>query len=115
MKVNGKFYRQGTTEKGNVRFNAVAPTEYTIQVIAPGFERVEKSIDAQNQGTAELKLSMQMQPAAEGDDAATAARIGALSSKPQRKLGKAPDPLRTPKPQTARTHLDQPSHSPPDH
>src|SRR5260370_23001116 len=42
MKVNGQFYRQGTTEKGNVRFNAVAPTEYTIQAIAPGFERVEK-------------------------------------------------------------------------
>src|SRR5712692_10421996 len=43
MKLNGQFYRQGTTEKGNVRFNAVAPTEYTIQVIAPGFERDRKS------------------------------------------------------------------------
>src|SRR5258708_15934696 len=65
MKVNGQFYRQGTTEKGNVRVNAVAQTEYTKQVIARGFERVEKRIDAQNQGTAELRVSMQMQPATE--------------------------------------------------
>src|SRR5260370_42072708 len=115
MKVNGQFYRQGTTEKRNVRFNAVAPTEYTIQVIAPGFERVEKSIDAQNQGTAELKVSMQMQPAAEGDDAATAARIGALTSKAQKELGKALEALRTSKPEKARSHLDAVYRSPPDH
>src|SRR5258708_6218344 len=61
MKVNGQFYRQGTTEKGNVRFNAVAPTEYTIQVIAPGFERVQNNIDAQNQPTADLQINIQKQ------------------------------------------------------
>jgi len=45
------FNRQGTTKKGNVRFNAVAPTEYTVQVIAPGFGRVAKNIDVQDHGT----------------------------------------------------------------
>jgi Tfp pilus assembly protein PilF len=115
MKLNGQFYRQGTTKKGTVRFDAVAPTEYTIQVIAPGFERVAKNIDAQNQGTAELKVSIQMQPAAEADDAATAARIGALTSRAQKELGKALEALRTSKPEKARSHLDAAYRSAPNH
>ena len=115
MKSDGQFYRQGTTKKGNVRFNAVAPTEYTIQVIAPGFGRVAKNIDAQDHGTAELKVSIQMQPAADGDDAETAERIDALTSKAQKELGKALEALRTRKPGEARNHLDAVYRSAPDH
>ena len=115
MKSNGKFYRQGTTKKGNVRFNAVAPTEYTVQVIAPGFGRVAKNVDVQEHGTAELKVSIQLQPAADGDDAATAERINALTSKAQKELGKALEALRTSKPAEARNHLDAAYRSAPDH
>jgi len=115
MKSNGQFYRQGTTKKGNVRFNAVAPTEYTVQVIAPGFGRVAKNIDVQEHGTAELKVSIQLQPAADGDDAATAERINALTSKAQKELGKALEALRTSKPAEARNHLDAAYRSAPDH
>src|SRR4029077_11396835 len=106
MKSNGQFYRQGTTKKGNVRFNAVAPTEYTVQVIAPGFGRVAKHIDVQDHGTPELKVSIQLQPAADGDDAATEERFNALTSKAQKELGKALEALRTSKPGEARNHLD---------
>ena len=35
----GQFYRQGTTKAGYITFNNVAPTEYTVQVIAPAYER----------------------------------------------------------------------------
>src|SRR6267378_83699 len=115
MKWNGQFYRQGTTKKGNVRFNAVAPTEYTIQVIATGFGRVAKNIDAQDHGTAELKVSIQMQPAADEDDAATAESINALTSKARKELGKALEALRTSKPGEARSHLDAVYRSAPDH
>ena len=115
MKSNGQFYRQGTTKKGNVRFNAVAPTEYTVQVIAPGFGRVAKNIEVQDHGTAELKVSIQMQPAADGDDAETAERIDALTSKAQKELGKALEALRTRKPGEARNHLDAVYRSAPDH
>jgi len=115
MKSNGQFYRQGTTKKGNVRFNAVAPSEYTVQVIAPGFGRVTKNIDVQEHGTAELKVSIQLQPAADGDDAATAERINALTSKAQKELGKALEALRTSKPAEARNHLDAAYRSAPDH
>ncbi len=113
MKLNGQFYRQGMTKKGNVRFNAVAPTEYTIQVVAPGFGRVAKHIDAQRTG--ELKVSIQMQPAADGDDAATAERIAALPSKAQKELGKALEALRTSKTGEARSHLDAVYRSAPNH
>src|SRR5260370_16630907 len=72
-------------------------------------------MDAKNKGRAERKVRMQMQPAAEGDDAATAARIGALSSKAQKELGKALEALRTSKPEKARSHLDAVNRSAPDH
>src|SRR5467141_1044078 len=102
-------------KKGNVRFNAVAPTEYTVQVIAPGFGRVAKNVDVQEHGTAELKVSIQLEPAADGDDAATAERINALTSKAQKELGKALEALRTSKPAEARNHLDAAYRSAPDH
>src|SRR5712664_2970243 len=115
MKSNGQFYRQGTTKKGNVRFNAVAPTEYTVQVIAPGFGRVAKNVDVQEHGTAELKVSIQLEPAADGDDAATAERINALTSKAQKELGKALEALRTSQPAEAPNHLATAYRSAPDH
>jgi len=115
MKLNGQFYRQGTTKKGNVRFNAVARTEYTIQVIAPGFERVAKNIDVQDRGTAEMKIAIQMQPTADGDDAATAERIAALPFKAQKELGKALAALRASEPVKARSHLDAVYRSAPNH
>jgi tetratricopeptide (TPR) repeat protein len=114
MKLDGQFYRQGTTEKGNVRFDAVAPTEYTIQVIAPGFERITKNIDAQDRGTTQLKVSIQMQPA-DGDDARTAEKIDPLPSKAQKELGKGLEALRTSKPEKARSHLDAVYRSAPNH
>jgi tetratricopeptide (TPR) repeat protein len=115
MKLDGQFYRQGTTEKGNVRFDAVAPTEYTIQVIAPGFGRVTKNIDAQDRGTTELKVSIKMQPEADGDDAANAEKIDALPSKARKELGKGLEALRTSKPEKARSHLDAVYRSAPNH
>src|SRR5689334_25216951 len=36
---------QGTTLGGNIRFRGVAATEYTIRVVAPGYESVAKEID----------------------------------------------------------------------
>src|SRR5260370_33510341 len=56
-----------------------------------------------------------MQPGAEGDEPATAARIGALTSKAQKELGKALEALRTSKPEKARSHLDAVYRSAPNH
>ena len=42
----GLLYRQGTTTQGHLRWNAIAPMRYEIQVVAPGFERAIQEIDA---------------------------------------------------------------------
>ncbi len=34
----GQLYRQGTTRNGHLRWNELAPMQYGIQVVAPGFE-----------------------------------------------------------------------------
>lgn len=65
--VAGQLYRQGTTRKGHLRWNAVAPMQYRIQVVAPGFERAVQEIDAQ--GTGEVRVTVQLRSQAGGDRA----------------------------------------------
>jgi tetratricopeptide (TPR) repeat protein len=63
--VAGQLYRQGTTRKGHLRWNEVAPMQYRIQVIAPGFDRAVQEIDAN--GTGEVRVTVQLRPQAGGD------------------------------------------------
>jgi tetratricopeptide (TPR) repeat protein len=113
VKLNGQLYRQGTAKAGHVRFNDVAPTEYAIQVVAPGFGKVVKQIDAQSK--TEMKVTIRLQEAAEGEDAGAEARIASLAPKAQKELGKALEALRAKKPAEARSHLDMVQRSAPNH
>jgi len=63
----GQPCRQGTTKKGHLRWNEVAPMQYRIQVVAPGFERAIQEIDAHGEG--EVKVIVQLRPQAGGDKA----------------------------------------------
>jgi hypothetical protein len=67
MTLAGQPCRQGTTKKGHLRWNEVAPMQYKIQVVAPGFERAIKEIDAHGEG--EVKVIVQLRPQAAGDKA----------------------------------------------
>ena len=60
MRLNGQVYKQGTAKAGYVRLNDLAPTEYNVQVVAPGFTAVTKRVDTQ--GSA-LKVTIQLEPA----------------------------------------------------
>jgi len=58
--VAGQLYRQGTTTRGHLRWNEVAPIRYEIQVVAPGFERAIQEIDAN--GAGDVAVTVHLQP-----------------------------------------------------
>jgi tetratricopeptide (TPR) repeat protein len=105
-KLNGQFYKQGTAKDGYVRFNELAQSEYNVQVLAPGFGRLTKQIDAYPQGETLLKVTLQLEPGAEGIDATTDMEVAALAPKAQKALGKAIEALRANKPGDARNSLE---------
>src|SRR5690242_3313523 len=63
----GELYRQGTTRNSHLRWDAVPPMQYGIQVVAPGFAPVTQEIDAHGKG--EVKVIVQLRPPAGGDKA----------------------------------------------
>jgi len=56
----GELYRQGTTRNSHLRWDAVPPMQYGIQVVAPGFAPVAQKIDAQGKGV--VKIIVQLRP-----------------------------------------------------
>ncbi len=112
LKLSGQFYRQETTKAGYVQFNNVASTEYTVQVVAPGFESTVKQVDAQ---TKEGRiLTIELRPLS-AEDAVDASLYNSLVPKAQKEVGKALEGLRTNKTGEARTHLDAANRIAPNH
>lgn len=105
-KLDGQFYKQGTARDGYVRFNELAQSEYNVHVVAPGFTRLTKQIDAHPRSETLMKITLQLESAAEGVDAATDMEVAALNPKAQRALGKAIEALRAKKPNDARSSLE---------
>jgi tetratricopeptide (TPR) repeat protein len=103
-KLDGTFYKQGTAKDGYVRINEAAQSEYNVLVVAPGFARVMKQIDAQ--GSTLMKFTIQVQPAPEGEDAVTDKELAALAPKAQKALSKAIESLRNNKLPDARGQLE---------
>jgi tetratricopeptide (TPR) repeat protein len=67
LTAEGQLSRQGTARKGHLRWNNVVPMQYTIQVVAPGFERAVQEIHAL--GTGEVRVTVQLRPQAGQDKA----------------------------------------------
>src|SRR6266576_216786 len=105
-RLNGQFYRQGTARSGYLRLNEVPQTEYNVLVVASGFGRVTKRVDAQAQSSTLMKVTIQLQPAPEGEDAITDAEIASLAPKAQKAISKAMEALRSNKLAEARSHLE---------
>jgi tetratricopeptide (TPR) repeat protein len=109
-RLNGQFYSQGTAKAGYLRLNAVPQTEYNVLVVAPGFARAMKQIDALGATQTLVKVTIQLQPAPEGEDAITDKEFLALAPKAQKSLSKAIESLRSNKPSDARSQLETAYH-----
>src|SRR5271155_3804838 len=103
-KLNGEVYDQKTAKDGYVRFNGMPRSEYTVQVVAPAYQKTVKQLDLQ--GGSLLKFTIEMKPLSDAEDAASSVGIAALSPKAQREVGKALEALRVNKPNDARSHLE---------
>jgi tetratricopeptide (TPR) repeat protein len=101
--MTGQFYRQGTTKAGYLRFDGVAPTQYTIQVMASGFETAVEEFNAQGIGPA--MVGIELRPISE-EETTDSRGLAVLAPKAQKELGKALEALRAKKPGEARSHLD---------
>ena len=75
-------------------------------MVAPGFQRLTKLIDAHPPEGTLTKVTIQLEPGADGIDAATDMEVAALTPKAQKALGKAIDALRSNKPADARGPLE---------
>ena len=105
-KLNGQIYSQSTAKAGYLRINEVPQSEYNVLVVAPGFGRVSQLIDTHAQGTTLMKVTIELQPASEGEDAFTDTELAALAPRAQKAIGKAIESLRSNKPGEARSHLE---------
>jgi tetratricopeptide (TPR) repeat protein len=103
-KMTGQIYRQATAKAGQLKLVDMAPTEYNIYVVAPGFARAKQQIDLYNKRM--VKVSFQLEPAPEGEDAAADIEFAALAPKAQKEVGKAIEALQGKKPGSAKSHLD---------
>ncbi|MGB7846500.1 MAG: tetratricopeptide repeat protein [Candidatus Acidiferrum sp.] len=104
FKLNGQYFDQKTAKDGYVRFNNLPPTEYTFQVVAPRYQRASKQLELnKNSG---FKITIEMKPLSEVENAASSESIFALVPKAQREVGKALEALRANKSNGARGHLE---------
>jgi tetratricopeptide (TPR) repeat protein len=104
FKLNGQVLDQKTAKDGYVRFNSVPPSEYTFQVVAPKYEKATKRLDVLERTLA--KITIEMTPMADAEDAASSVGLAALPPKAQKEVGKALEELRANKPNDARVHLE---------
>ena len=104
LKLNGQFYDQKTAKDGYVRFNGVPLSEYSFQVVAPRYQRTAKQLELR--ANSNFKITIEMKPLSDVEDAASSESIFALDPKAQREVGKALEALRANKSNDARGHLE---------
>jgi tetratricopeptide (TPR) repeat protein len=104
--MNGQIYVQMTAKAGYLQLSDVPPTEYKVLVVAPGFEKATKEIDANSRGAGLVKVAIQLQPATDGEDTITDLELTSLSPKAQKAIAKAIEALRLNKLPDARNQLE---------
>ena len=112
INLAGQVYRQATTKEGHLTFNGVAPTEYTIQVVSPVYERVLKQVEAPSNAPAQVTIVLHV---GEGVDIGAALSLSALKPKAQKEVAKAIEALRANRPDVARDQLEAVSREVPNH
>lgn len=103
LRPGGQFYVQGTTRAGFVKFDRVPYSEFTVQIIAPGFQPATKRFEIAGPGAVTVTVDLQPMDA---EDAAASVGFYKLAPKTQKEVGKAMEALNAKKPNDARKHLE---------
>jgi tetratricopeptide (TPR) repeat protein len=108
----GLIGTQMTVGRGEVNFQNLASSRYTVEVIAPGFETVNESVEIRSNGDHEL-VTIVLKPLPGTDLTAIRSGPPVLAPGPQKELNKAIEALRGNKPDDAKKYLDKVFHSAP--
>jgi tetratricopeptide (TPR) repeat protein len=103
LKLSNEADRQETAKAGHVRFNGIIATEYSVQVIAPGYRTAVKQVEAKKDEARAVTFDLQQLSV---EDVAENTAYRALAPKAQKEIGKALELLRAQKVADARSHLD---------
>jgi tetratricopeptide (TPR) repeat protein len=98
INVAGQFIDQKAASHGFAQFDVPAG-EYKVQVIAPKYEIGTKTVNVTE--SASVKVTVELSPFSDAEDAASSERFYALQPKVQRDVGKALQALRVNKPTDA--------------
>lgn len=110
--VTGPVLKQGTTVGGYIQFTGVAANEYTIQVVALGYESIAKEFRGYTGGASTFIIDMR--PESNRKTGAGSSQM-LLAPKAQKELSKALEALRVNKPEQARSHLEAVYRKAPNH
>ncbi|HEX8838625.1 MAG TPA: hypothetical protein VF748_16910 [Candidatus Acidoferrum sp.] len=103
LKLSNEVYQQETAKVGHVRFGGIAATEYSVQVVASGYETTVRKVETHNNELKSLTIELQKLSA---EAAAENLAYHALAPKAQKEIGKAQELLRAQRVADARSHLD---------
>ena len=103
LKLSNEVSRQETARGGHVRFNSIPATEYSVQVVATGYETTVRKVETRQNEVKSLTIELQKLSV---EDAAENLAYHALAPKAQKEIGKALELLRAQKVADARNHLD---------
>jgi tetratricopeptide (TPR) repeat protein len=98
-------WRQLMAQDGQASFDNISPGRYTVQVVAPGYEKTVEDVEIVGGGGQSIHVSLRPESSGGG---ATPVSPGPplLAPKAQKELGKALEALRVGKLAEARKHLD---------
>jgi tetratricopeptide (TPR) repeat protein len=101
-----QYWQQLMAQGGQASFDNVAPGRYSVQVVAPGYEKAVENVDVIGSGGGEI-VYVTLQPnSSSGEATSVLPRPPILAPKAQRELGKALLALRAGELVDARKHLD---------
>lgn len=103
LKLSREVYQQETAKAGHVHFGGIAATEYSVQVVASGYETTVRKVETLNNEVKSLTIELQKLSV---EAAAENLAYHALAPKAQKEIGKAQELLRAQKVADARSHLD---------
>lgn len=101
--VTGQLQQQATTRGGTAEFTDVTGGNYTVSVIASGYERSVEQL--QVSGIGANIVTIRMKPAADGRPMAAATGPPVLAPQAKKELGKALEAMRSGKLMEAHNHL----------
>jgi tetratricopeptide (TPR) repeat protein len=96
----------GTMRAGQVFFSGLPPGRYTVEVIAPGFQKASEPAVIQQAGE-RIQVYVTMVPEGKAPDSTEYPNAPVLAPNAQKELNKVLDAFRANKPEEAKKHLDK--------